>query len=91
MEYTVRTSDGRMLAVEETGDPAGKPLLVHMGTPDSRHLYGPNVEDASKRGLRLISYDRPSGQCPWLLGAQSKFGPRRQQIVERPAHLSSQR
>jgi pimeloyl-ACP methyl ester carboxylesterase len=59
MEYTVRTSDGRMLAVEETGDPAGKPLLVHMGTPDSRHLYGPNVEDASQRGLRLISYDRP--------------------------------
>jgi pimeloyl-ACP methyl ester carboxylesterase len=59
MDYMVRTSDGRMLAVEETGDPAGKPLLVHMGTPDSRHLYGPNVEDASQRGLRLISYDRP--------------------------------
>ena len=30
-----------------------------MGTPNSRHLYGPNVRDAAARGLRLISYDRP--------------------------------
>jgi len=30
-----------------------------MGTPNSRHLYGPNVADATRRGLRLISYDRP--------------------------------
>jgi pimeloyl-ACP methyl ester carboxylesterase len=30
-----------------------------MGTPNSRHVYGPNVRDAASRGLRLISYDRP--------------------------------
>jgi pimeloyl-ACP methyl ester carboxylesterase len=30
-----------------------------MGTPNSRHLYDPNVRDAAARGLRLISYDRP--------------------------------
>jgi pimeloyl-ACP methyl ester carboxylesterase len=30
-----------------------------MGTPTSRHLYGPHVRDAAARGLRLISYDRP--------------------------------
>jgi pimeloyl-ACP methyl ester carboxylesterase len=30
-----------------------------MGTPNSRHLYGPNVRDAAARGLRLICYDRP--------------------------------
>jgi pimeloyl-ACP methyl ester carboxylesterase len=30
-----------------------------MGTPNSRHLYGPNVRDAAERGLRLIGYDRP--------------------------------
>lgn len=59
MERTVRTPDGRTLAVEISGDPAGKPVLVHMGTPNSRHLYGPNVADARERGLRLISYDRP--------------------------------
>jgi pimeloyl-ACP methyl ester carboxylesterase len=59
MERSVHTPDGRTLAVEDAGDPAGRPVLVHMGTPNSRHLYGPNVADAARRGLRLISYDRP--------------------------------
>jgi pimeloyl-ACP methyl ester carboxylesterase len=56
---TVHTPDGRTLAVEDYGDPAGRPVLVHAGTPNSRHLYGPNVRDAAERGLRLIGYDRP--------------------------------
>jgi pimeloyl-ACP methyl ester carboxylesterase len=59
VERIVRTPDGRTLAVEESGDPAGRPVLVHMGTPNSRRLYGPHVRDAAARGLRLISYDRP--------------------------------
>src|SRR5215472_2389008 len=59
MERSVHTPDGRTLAVEDAGDPAGRPVLVHMGSPNSRHLYGPNVADATRRGLRLISYDRP--------------------------------
>ncbi len=33
-------------------------MLVHNGTPNSRHLYGPAAADAA-RGLRLIGYDRP--------------------------------
>lgn len=59
MEHSVRTPDGRTLAVEDAGDPAGRPVLVHMGSPNSRHMYGPNLADAAERGLRLISYDRP--------------------------------
>lgn len=59
MERTVCTPDGRILAVEEAGDPAGRPVLVHMGTPAPRRLYGPHVQDGAARGLRLISYDRP--------------------------------
>jgi len=59
MGRTVRTPDGRTLAVEDAGDPAGRPVLVHLGSPDSRHLYGPWVADAAGRGLRLICYDRP--------------------------------
>jgi pimeloyl-ACP methyl ester carboxylesterase len=59
MERTVRTADGRTLAVEDAGDPAGRPVLVHEGTPCSRHLYGPWVANAAGRGLRLIGYDRP--------------------------------
>ena len=59
MDRTVRTPDGRTLAVEDAGDPAGRPVLVHDGTPAGRHLYGPWVADAAGRGLRLIGYDRP--------------------------------
>jgi pimeloyl-ACP methyl ester carboxylesterase len=59
MQRTARTPDGRTLAIEEAGDPNGRPVLVQMGTPNSRHLYQPNGIDAAVRGLRLISYDRP--------------------------------
>ncbi|HEX4291730.1 MAG TPA: alpha/beta fold hydrolase [Trebonia sp.] len=59
MQRTVQTTDGRVLAVEEAGDPAGRPVLVQGGTPGSRLLYGPHAGDAAKRGLRLIGYDRP--------------------------------
>jgi pimeloyl-ACP methyl ester carboxylesterase len=59
MQRTVEAGDGRTLAVEDAGDPAGQPVLVHMGTPNTRHLYPPIVADATRRGLRLICYDRP--------------------------------
>jgi pimeloyl-ACP methyl ester carboxylesterase len=59
MEWFLQTGDGRTLAVEDAGDRAGRPVLVHVGTPNSRHLYGRTVADATARGLRLISYDRP--------------------------------
>ena len=59
MQRTARTPDGRVLAIEEAGDPNGRPVLVHGGTPNSRHLYPPHAVDAAVRGLRLISYDRP--------------------------------
>ena len=59
MQRTVQTADGRVLAVEEAGDPAGRPVLVQGGTPGSRLLYAPHARDAAERGLRLIGYDRP--------------------------------
>jgi pimeloyl-ACP methyl ester carboxylesterase len=59
MPPTIQTSDGRTLAIEEAGDPNGRPVLVHGGTPNSRYLYQPTTIDAAVRGLRLISYDRP--------------------------------
>jgi pimeloyl-ACP methyl ester carboxylesterase len=59
MERSVRTAGDRTLAIHEAGDPGGRPVLVHMGTPSSGRLYQPVVADAAARGLRLISYDRP--------------------------------
>jgi pimeloyl-ACP methyl ester carboxylesterase len=60
MEWFVSTSDGRTLAVEDAGDRGGRPVMVHVGTPGGRRLYGPRtLADAERRQLRLISYDRP--------------------------------
>ena len=58
-QRTIKTPDGRTLSIEDAGDPAGRPVLVHNGTPNSRHLFGPVAADAAARGLRLIGYDRP--------------------------------
>ena len=60
MEWFVKTPDGRTLAVEDAGDHGGRPVMVHVGTPGGRRLYGPRtLADAERRQLRLISYDRP--------------------------------
>lgn len=60
MQWQVETPDGRTLAVEDAGDRGGSPVLVHVGTPGGRRLYGPRtLADAERRKLRLISYDRP--------------------------------
>jgi pimeloyl-ACP methyl ester carboxylesterase len=56
---TISAGAGRELCVEMAGDPHGKPILVHNGTPNSRHLYGRWIADAVQKGIRLISYDRP--------------------------------
>ena len=59
MERLIKCSDGRVLRVEEAGDPHGKAILMHHGTPGSGVLYGPHVSDAMDRSIRLIGYDRP--------------------------------
>lgn len=56
----VRGSDGAPIHVEEFGEPDGKPVLVHPGSPGSRRLFRPDAELAAHQfGLRLLSYDRP--------------------------------
>lgn len=56
---TVRTPDGRELCVEIAGAQAERTVFVLNGTPNSRHLFGLWMEDAARRGVRLIGYDRP--------------------------------
>jgi pimeloyl-ACP methyl ester carboxylesterase len=58
-EHEVPTPDGRTLLVLERGDPTGTPVLVLRGTPNSRLLFDNDVARAQRRGIRLISYDRP--------------------------------
>ena len=56
---TVQTRDGRELCVEVAGGPSDRSVLVNCGTPNSRHLFEPWIHDAARRGVQLISYDRP--------------------------------
>jgi pimeloyl-ACP methyl ester carboxylesterase len=58
-EHRLDTADGRVLHVLDVGPPDGQPILVHGGTPNSRLMYPRDVERAQRRGVRLISYDRP--------------------------------
>ena len=58
-EHRIDTPDGRVLQVLERGAPAGVPVLVHNGTPNSRLMYDRDVARAERQGIRLISYDRP--------------------------------
>jgi pimeloyl-ACP methyl ester carboxylesterase len=56
----VRSSDGRVIAYEQLGDPAGVPVFVLHGTPGSRFSgRHPDPEKVRAAGLRLITYDRP--------------------------------
>src|SRR5207248_7999615 len=57
-ELTVRSQAGRSLTVYEAGDPDGRPILFHHGTPSSGKPFDPHVTLAQERGIRLVSYDR---------------------------------
>src|SRR5580704_15955093 len=55
----VQAADGRKLCVETGGDPDGRPVLIHHGSPGARLLLDVWVRDATEDGVRLIGYDRP--------------------------------
>ena len=59
IDFPTQTPDGRTLAVQEAGDPAGTPVLYLTGTPGSRLIYREDAETAAEAGVRLLSYDRP--------------------------------
>lgn len=59
IDRSITTASGRALLVQDGGDPAGRAVLVQLGTPGSRFLYGPHLLEAKELGIRLIAYDRP--------------------------------
>ena len=59
MTRSVTLPDGRELAYEEYGDPAGEPVLSFHGGLSSRLDAAPAHQAALDLGVRLISPDRP--------------------------------
>ena len=58
-DFEVVLPDGHRITAREDGDLTGSPVFSLHGTPGSRLLYPKHVDDARRRGLRLIGYDRP--------------------------------
>ncbi|MEZ0107071.1 pimeloyl-ACP methyl ester carboxylesterase [Catenulispora sp. EB89] len=59
MIRTVRTPDGRRLAVSQRGDPHGAPVMLFHGTPGSRLGPVPRPMTLHASGIRLLTFDRP--------------------------------
>src|SRR5690348_1459842 len=60
-ERDVRTDDGRVLRVHEGGgDGARLTVVWHHGSPQTGALLDPLLDAATVRGIRLVSYGRPS-------------------------------
>jgi len=58
---TLHLPDGRTLRAHADDAPADAPTVVwHHGTPQSGRLLAPVLEAARARGLRVVSYGRPS-------------------------------
>jgi pimeloyl-ACP methyl ester carboxylesterase len=53
------TIHDRAVTVYDEGDPTGPAILIHHGTPDAGPAYRGCVQDALRKGARLIGYDRP--------------------------------
>lgn len=62
-EYTVKSSDGVDIAVEETGNPTGRPIVFVHGLLGSRINWDRQTIDPDLQKFRLITYDlRGHGQ-----------------------------
>jgi pimeloyl-ACP methyl ester carboxylesterase len=55
---TVTTDDGRSLTAYDVGDPGGRPIVFHHGTPMSGTPFAPHVAFAEANRIRLVSFDR---------------------------------
>jgi pimeloyl-ACP methyl ester carboxylesterase len=60
IEHDLQLRDGRRLRVHDTGPSSQPVLLWHHGSPQTGRLLPPVHEAAAARGLRLLSYARPS-------------------------------
>lgn len=71
--YTVTSTDGVKLAVQESGNPNGPPIILVHGLLGSRLNWDAQVQSPDLREYRIITYDlrghglsdKPSGPAPY--------------------------
>jgi pimeloyl-ACP methyl ester carboxylesterase len=56
---TLRLPDGRRLETWIDGPSGGRTLMFFNGSPSSGLPYGPDIEAAARRGIRIVSWSRP--------------------------------
>lgn len=80
----VRLPDGRVLALDDVGDPGGLPVVYLHGTPDSRLARHPDDAVAATCGVRLLAVDRPgAGQSdPHPNGTLASLGADLAQVLD---------
>ena len=82
--------DGRTLAYDDVGDPAGRPVVYLHGTPDSRLARHPDDAVAAACGVRLLAVDRPGAgaSVPHPTGTLESLGA---DLLELADHLALER
>jgi len=76
--YMVTSADGVKLAVQESGDPNGPPIILVHGLLGSRLNWDAQVQSPALRQYRIITYDlrghglsdKPSGREPYHDGSR---------------------
>ncbi|WP_095211877.1 alpha/beta fold hydrolase [Burkholderia sp. ABCPW 11] len=78
LSYTVTSTDGVKLAVQESGDPGGVPVILIHGLLGSRLNWDAQVDSPELRRFRIITYDlrghglsdKPAGAQPYRDGTR---------------------
>lgn len=69
--------DGRVIEYWEGGDPAGRPMIMHPGTPETRVMGKWGHDAAVSTGVRLIALNRPGYGGSTTITAPTLMGPGR--------------
>jgi pimeloyl-ACP methyl ester carboxylesterase len=75
-DVTIDLPDGRVVEYWDGGDPSGRPLIFHPGTPETR-VMGRWAHDAAvSAGVRLVSINRPGygGSTPSTIPSLMRTG-----------------
>ena len=75
-DATLQLPDGRVTEYWEGGDPVGRPMIMHPGTPETRVMGMWGHDAAVSAGVRLMAVNRPGYGGSTSTTEPSLLGPR---------------